>query len=104
MLCGQDVGVRLGGGTGGNASGTCGARTDVFNDPRIMANPLHPVFLDPVANAVPLRLPANLREEEVAAALHQTLTPLWLGERQPDDAFFSELNSSIQGILDRPIA
>jgi multiple sugar transport system substrate-binding protein len=104
VLCGQDVGVRLGGGTGGNASGTCGARTDVFSDPRIMANPLHPVFLDPVQNAVPLRLPANLREEEVAAALHQTLTPLWLGERQPDDGFFTELNASIQGILDRPIA
>jgi multiple sugar transport system substrate-binding protein len=104
LLCGQDVGVRLGGGTGGIASGTCGARTDVFNDPRIMANPLHPVFLDPVQNAVPLRLPANLREEEVAAAVHQTLTPLWLGERQPDDAFFSELNAAIQGILDRPIA
>jgi hypothetical protein len=69
-----------------------------------MANPLHPVFLDPVQNAVPLRLPANLREEEVAAALHQTLTPLWLGERQPDDAFFAELTTAIQGVLDRPIA
>jgi len=104
LLCGQDVGVRLGGGTGGNASGTCGARKDVFNDSRIMANPLHPVFLQPVQDAVPLRLPANLREEEVAAALHQGVTPLWLGERQPDDAFFTELNAGIQGILDRPIA
>jgi multiple sugar transport system substrate-binding protein len=104
LLCGQDVGVRLGGGTGGIASGTCGARKDVFGDPRITANPLHPVFVDPVQNAVPLRLPANLREEEVAAALHQTLAPIWLGERAPDDAFFAELNSAIQGVLDRPIA
>jgi multiple sugar transport system substrate-binding protein len=104
LLCGQDVGVRLGGGTGGIASGTCGARKDVFSDPRITANPLHPVFVDQVQNAVPLRLPANLREEEVAAALHQTLTPIWLGERAPDDAFFAELNSAIQGVLDRPIA
>jgi multiple sugar transport system substrate-binding protein len=104
LLCGQDVGVRLGGGTGGIASGTCGARKDVFSDPRITANPLHPVFVDPVQNAVPLRLPANLREEEVAAALHQTLTPIWLGERAPDDTFFTELNSAIQGVLDRPIA
>ncbi|MBV9543968.1 MAG: extracellular solute-binding protein [Chloroflexi bacterium] len=104
LLCGQDVGVRLGGGTGGVASGTCGARKDVFSDPRIMANPLHPVFLDPVQNAVPLRLPANLREEEVASALDQTLMPIWLGERQPDDAFFSELNTAIQGVMDQPIA
>src|SRR5712691_1073354 len=104
LLCGQDVGVRLGGGTGGIASGTCGARKDVFSDARITANPLHPVFVDQVSNAVPLRLPANLREEEVAAALHQTLTPIWLGERTPDDGFFTELNSAIQGVLDRPIA
>ena len=104
LLCGQDVGVRLGGGTGGIASGTCGARKDVFSDPRIMANPLHPVFLQPVQDAVPLRLPANLREEEVATAVHQTLMPLWLGERQPDDGFFSELSSAVQAVLDRPIA
>ncbi|MGI9145310.1 MAG: ABC transporter substrate-binding protein [Chloroflexota bacterium] len=104
LLCGQDAGVRLGGGTGGVASGTCGARKDVFNDARITANPLHQVFIEPVQNAVPLRLPANLREEEVAAALHQMLTPIWLGEREPDDAFFAELNPAIQGVLDRPIA
>jgi len=104
LLCGQDVGVRLGGGTGGIASGTCGARKDVFSDARIMANPLHPVFLQPVQDAVPLRLPANLREEEVATAVHQTLMPIWLGERQPDDGFFSELSSAVQAVLDRPIA
>lgn len=104
LLCGQDVGVRLGGGTGGIASGTCGARKDVFSDSRIMANPLHPVFIDPVQNSVPLRLPANLREEEVASALHQTLMPIWLGERKPDDQFFSELNSAIQVVLDQPLA
>jgi ABC-type glycerol-3-phosphate transport system substrate-binding protein len=104
LLCSQDVGVRLGGGTGGIASGTCGARKDVFSDPRIMANPLHQVFLDPVQNAVPLRLPANLREEEVASALHQNLMPIWLGERQPDDAFFSQLNTALQGVLAQPMA
>jgi ABC-type glycerol-3-phosphate transport system substrate-binding protein len=104
VLCGADVGVRLGGGTGGIASGTCGARKDVFSDSRITANPLHGVFLDVIPNVVPLRLPANLREEEVAAALHQNLMPLWLGERKPDDAFFGELNAAIQGVLDRPIA
>jgi hypothetical protein len=76
----------------------------VFSDPRIMANPLHPVFIEPAENASPLRLPANLREEEVASALDQTLMPIWLGERQPDDAYFSELNAAIQGVLDQPIA
>jgi ABC-type glycerol-3-phosphate transport system substrate-binding protein len=103
FLCSKEVGVRLGGGTGGTASGTSGGRRDVFNDPRLMANPLHPVFLDLVEAAPAIIRPANLREEEVASELHQRLMPIWLGERQPDDAFFVELNGSIQDVLDRPM-
>lgn len=102
LMCGKEVGVRLGGGGGGNASGTSGGRIDVFHDPRIMANPLHPVFIPLVETATPPIYPANLREEEVAAAMHQLLGPIWLGERQPDDAFFTELNSTVQAVMDRP--
>ena len=104
LMCGKDVGVRLGGGTGGIASGTTGARKDAFSDPQIMANPLHPVFIDLVQSAEAPRYPANLREEEYAAAMHQTLMPVWLGERQPDDAFFTELQTATQAVLDRPMA
>jgi ABC-type glycerol-3-phosphate transport system substrate-binding protein len=104
FLCNKEVGVRLGGGTGGTASGTCGGRRDVFTDPRLMSNPLHPIFLELVEQAPAIRFPANLREEEVASAVHQTLLPIWLGERQPDDAFFVELNRAVQDVLDRPIA
>lgn len=104
MLCGYEVGVRLGGGTGGTASGTCGGRRDVFNDPRLTANPLHPVFIDLVEKADPIRFPNNLREEEVAAAVHQTLMPVLLGERQPDDAFFDGLHAEVQRVLDQPMA
>ena len=104
LLCGKEAGVRLGGGTGGSASGTCGARRDVFADPRLMASPLHPAFVDLAEQTLPIRFPANLREEEVAAAVHQTLMPIWLGERQPDDTFFIQLNAAVQDVLDRPIA
>ncbi|MCC6174398.1 MAG: sugar ABC transporter substrate-binding protein [Chloroflexi bacterium] len=104
LLVGHEVGVRLGGGTGGIASGTCGARIDVFNDPALMANPLHPIFIDLCKSATAPIYPANLREEEVATAVHQTLGPIFLGERQPDDAFFAELNQAVQTVLDRPIA
>ena len=104
LLCGKDVGVRLGGGTGGVVSGTCGGRKDVFNDPQLMANPLHPIFIELVEQATAIRFPANLREEEVATAVHQRLLPIWLGERQPDDAFMAELNTAVQSVLDRPIA
>jgi multiple sugar transport system substrate-binding protein len=104
MLCGYEVGVRLGGGTGGTASGTCGGRRDVFNDPRLTSNPLHPVFIDLVEKAEPIRFPSNLREEEVASAVHQTLMPVLTGERQPDDAFFDALHADVQRVLDQPMA
>jgi multiple sugar transport system substrate-binding protein len=103
FLCGKEVGVRLGGGTGGTASGTSGGRRDVFTDPRLMSNPLHPIFLELVEQAPAIIRPANLREEEVASAVHQSLLPIWLGERQPDDAFFVELNGAVQSVLDRPM-
>jgi ABC-type glycerol-3-phosphate transport system substrate-binding protein len=104
FMCNQEFGVRLGGGTGGTASGTTGAMIAVFNDPRIMANPLHPIFIDLVKMSTAPIFPANLREEEHAVALHQTLMPIWLGERKPDDAFFDELSKACQAVLDQPTA
>ena len=44
MLCDKETGIRLGEGRGG-ASGTCGARPDAFNDPRLLANPLHQIWI-----------------------------------------------------------
>ena len=104
FMTSTEFGVRLGGGTGGTASGTTGAQVAVFNDPRIMANPLHPIFIDLVKSATAPIYAANLREEEVSQALHQTMMPLWLGERKPDDAFFDELTKACQAVLDQPIA
>jgi multiple sugar transport system substrate-binding protein len=103
FMTSTEFGVRLGGGQGG-ASGTTGAQIAVFNDPRIMANPLHPIFIDLVKASKAVHFPANLREEEHATALHQTLMTIWLGERKPDDAFFDELTKACQAVLDQPIA
>ena len=104
FMTSTEFGVRLGGGSGATNSGTTGAQVTVFNDPRIMANPLHPIFIDLVKMATAPRFPANLREEEHAQALHQTMMPIWLGERKPDDAFFDELTRACQAVLDQPIA
>jgi ABC-type glycerol-3-phosphate transport system substrate-binding protein len=104
FMTSTEFGVRLGGGSGATNSGTTGAQISVFNDPRIMANPLHPIFIDLVKMATAPRFPANLREEEHAQALHQTMMPIWLGERKPDDAFFEELTKACQAVLDQPIA
>jgi multiple sugar transport system substrate-binding protein len=103
LLCGFDVGVRLAGGTGGNASGTSGGRKDVFVDPKLMAQPLHPIFVDLVQNAKAPIIPANLRLDEAATATLQTMAPVWLGERPADDAFFAELNAVVQSVMDRPM-
>jgi ABC-type glycerol-3-phosphate transport system substrate-binding protein len=104
FMTSTEFSVRLGGGTGGTASGTTGAAIAAFSDPRITANPLHAVFPDLVKAATAPIYAANLREEEVSVALHQTMMPLWLGERKPDDAVFDELTKACQSILDQPPA
>jgi multiple sugar transport system substrate-binding protein len=103
LLCGKEVGIRLGEGQGG-ASGTSGGRVDVLNDPRLTKNPLHPIFIDLLNQAQVVRLASNFRDEELNTVFHQVSAPIWLGERQPDDAFFKEFNAAVQGVLDKPKA
>ena len=59
MLCDKETGIRLGEGRGG-ASGTCGGRPDSFNDPRLMANPLHQVWIKQAEEAGSLVHPGQL--------------------------------------------
>jgi ABC-type glycerol-3-phosphate transport system substrate-binding protein len=101
LLCGKEVGIRLGEGQGG-ASGTSGARVDAVTDARLTKNPLHPVFVDLLPKTEVVRLAYNFRDEELNTTFHQVSTPLWTGERQPDDAFFKELNDAVQAVLDKP--
>ncbi|MFN8523616.1 MAG: extracellular solute-binding protein [Chloroflexota bacterium] len=104
MMCGKEMGVRLAGGTGGIASGTSGGRLDVLNDPRLMSQPLHPIFIDLLAQAKVVRTTGNFRDGEIGNVLHQLIGPVFLGERQPDDAFFDELHKGFQAVLDKPAA
>ena len=101
FLTDKEMGVRLGGGSGG-ASGTCGARPDVFHDDRLMKNPLHPVWIEAAENAQAARYAANFRTQEYNTALWQKMTALWAGDEQPNDQFFSELNTALQQVLDMP--
>jgi ABC-type glycerol-3-phosphate transport system substrate-binding protein len=101
FLTDKEMGVRLGGGSGG-ASGTCGARPDVFRDDRLMKNPLHPVWIEAAENALPARYAANFRTQEYNTALWQKMTALWAGDEQPNDKFFQELNAALQQVLDMP--
>ena len=103
FLTDKETGIRLGEGRGG-ASGTSGGRKDVFEDPRLAKNPLHPIWIEAVAIAEPHRIAANLRTSEFNQALWQKLNELWVGDAQPSDKFFNELNQTVQQVLDLPRA
>jgi multiple sugar transport system substrate-binding protein len=101
LLCDKETGIRLGEGRGG-ASGTCGARPDSFNDPRLMANPLHPVWIKQAEEAGPLFIPANFRGGEIDTVVKQKLGGLFNGDEKFEQKFFDDLNKEIQQILDKP--
>ncbi|MCC6627257.1 MAG: extracellular solute-binding protein [Chloroflexi bacterium] len=101
LLCGKEIGIRLGEGRGG-ASGTSGGRLDVLTDARLTSNPLHPIFIDLLQQAQVTRLAYNFRDEELNTVFHQVTGPIWLGEKEPTDAFFKEFNDAVQATLDKP--
>lgn len=95
-LTNKDAGVLMCG------IGLCGGRPDVYDDPRVKALRLQPVFNRIVAEALPFRGPANLRQVEVSEVAGQVASALWTGSAKPDDAFFDDLNAKIQQALDKP--
>jgi multiple sugar transport system substrate-binding protein len=101
FLTDKETGIRLGEGRGG-ASGTSGGRKDVFEDARLKANPLHPVWIEAIAIAEPPRYAANFRTQEYNQVLWQKLTALFVGDEQPTDKFFQELDVAVQQVLDLP--
>jgi len=101
LLCDKETGIRLGEGRGG-ASGTCGARPDSFNDPRLMVNPLHPVWIKAAEDAGPLYVPANFRGGEIDTLIKQKLGGLYNGDEKFEQKFFDDLNAGVQQILDKP--
>lgn len=101
LLCDKETGIRLGEGQGG-ASGTCGARPDSFNDPRLMANPLHPVWIKAAEDAGQLYVPANFRGGEIDTLITQKLGGLYNGDEKFEQKFFDDLNAGVQQILDKP--
>jgi maltose-binding protein MalE len=101
FLCDKETGIRLGEGRGG-ASGTSGGRQDVFESDRLKANPLHPAFIEAIKTAEPPRFAANFRTQEYNQAFWQKLTALFVGDEQPSDKFFQELDQVCQQVLDLP--
>jgi multiple sugar transport system substrate-binding protein len=81
--------------------GLCGARPDVNDDPTVKALKLQPMFNRLVAEGMPFRGPANLRQVELNDVAGQTMSALWSGSAKPDDQFLNDANSKIQQVLDK---
>lgn len=100
-LTDKETGIRLGEGRGG-ASGTSGARPDVFKSERLLANPLHRVFVEAVENVLPFREPFNFRGLEIEAVMKEYFDKLWRAEVAPTAAYIKEANQAIQLVMEQP--
>ncbi len=78
-----------------------GGRPDVWDDPKLMANPSHAVFAEIMKTIDPLLLPANFRNQEIFQVVDNILAPVWLNEKGLTDVM-GELTSSLQQVLDKP--
>ncbi|HEX2517864.1 MAG TPA: sugar ABC transporter substrate-binding protein [Chloroflexota bacterium] len=101
-LTDRETGIRLGEGGVTGASGTSGGRKDVFHSERLLANPLHKVWIEAAENALPLKVPWNFLGEEHQKVLNEGLNPILRGEAAPNAATMAELDRRLQVVLDRP--
>lgn len=77
------------------------ARPDVYEDPRIAENP-HLVLLgQSTAEAAGHIDPKNLRKQEMQTTIQAIFDPLWVGDAQPDDAFFDQASQTFQEFLNK---
>ncbi|MDQ3700936.1 MAG: extracellular solute-binding protein [Chloroflexota bacterium] len=102
FLCDKETGIRLGEGGATGASGTCGARKDVFHSERLLANPLHKAWIQAVEESLPLKVPWNFLGEEHNRALNEGLAPLMRNEVALSQATLAEVDRTVQAVLDKP--
>jgi ABC-type glycerol-3-phosphate transport system substrate-binding protein len=101
-LTDKETGIRLGEGGATGASGTSGGRKDVFHSERLLANPLHKVWIEGAENALPLKVPWNFEGEEHQKVLNEGLNAIFRGEAALNQSTLAELDRQLQVVLDRP--
>ncbi|MBV7338199.1 extracellular solute-binding protein [Chloroflexi bacterium TSY] len=78
------------------------ARPDVYEDERITSNP-HLLLLGQAADEAAEHInPANLRKQELQTTVRAIFDPLWVGDEEPNDAFFAQASDTLQEFLDKP--
>jgi ABC-type glycerol-3-phosphate transport system substrate-binding protein len=101
-LTDKETGIRLGEGGITGASGTSGGRKDVFHSERLLANPLHKVWIEAAEQALPLKVPWNFLGEEHQRVLNEGMNPILRGEVAVNASTLAELDRKLQVVLDRP--
>lgn len=101
-LTDKETGIRLGEGGATGASGTSGGRKDVFHSERLLANPLHKVWIEAAENALPLKVPWNFQGEEHQKVLNEGLNPILRGELAVNQSTLNEIDRQLQVVLDKP--
>ena len=101
FLTDKETGIRLGEGRGG-ASGTSGGRPDVFHSERLLANPLHKVWIEAAENAMTIKVPWNFLGEEHQNVLNTRMNPIIDGDQAPTRAYLLEMDRELQAVLDKP--
>jgi len=101
-LTDKETGIRLGEGGITGASGTSGGRKDVFHSERLLANPLHKVWIQAAEEALPLRIPWNFLGEEHQKVLNEGLNPILRGEATVNQSTLAEIDRRLQVVLDKP--
>jgi len=89
----------------------CGARTDLYDDPRVN-DQVHTkddkayfaMLREVTENALPFYYPANFRLQEMDQYISQSMAPLFLLKEEPSQQFFDRVNKGLQDILDKPPA
>ncbi|MBI3941967.1 MAG: sugar ABC transporter substrate-binding protein [Chloroflexi bacterium] len=86
----------------GKISAAPGERPDAWADPAFADDPFHKVTQQLMQVGHSVMNPANFRTSEMQTLLLGNLNKLWNGEAKPEKAFFDDLNTKIQAILDKP--
>ena len=82
--------------------GSPGARTDVWNDPKLLA--LHPIFgltVKVFGQAGPFNAPWNTRTDEIFKAVDAALKPMWDGQASVRDTARAA-REAVDPILSQP--
>jgi multiple sugar transport system substrate-binding protein len=78
-----------------------GGRPDVWAADELMSDPQHRVMKLSMEEATPFLGPSNFRGDEMNDVMSQTLAPIWIGDKNPDEQVPVALEA-IQAVLDKP--